>query len=93
MDALLVGDVQRLRLEGAGDRARAGELAREAHALLVAEGDHLDREGQALAGGVQRRHGLDRGDHAEIAVVVAGVAHGVDVRAEQQRRQSGPLPG
>ena len=43
---------------------------------------------------VQRRHGLDRGDHAEIAVVVAGVADGVDVRAEQQRRQRpGRSPG
>ena len=91
MRALRVDHVQRLRVERAGDRARAGELAREAHAFLVAEGHHLDREGQALAGAMQRRHGLDRGDHAEIAVVVAGVADRVDVRAEQQRRRSGPV--
>ena len=39
-----------LRIEGAGDRARAGQRGREAHAFLVAEGDHLDRERQALAG-------------------------------------------
>ena len=88
MGALGVDHVQRLRVERAGDRARAGELAREAHAFLVAERDHLDRERQTLAGAVQRRHGLDRGDHAEIAVVVPGVAHRVDVRAQQQRRQS-----
>ena len=50
MGALRVDDVQRLRVERAGDRARAGELAREAHAFLVAEGDHLDRERQPLAG-------------------------------------------
>ena len=92
MHALLVGDVQGLRLEGARDRARARELAREAHALLVAERDHLDREGQALAGGVQGCHGLDRGDHAEIAVIVAGVADRVDVRAQQERRQPGRSP-
>ena len=59
----------------------------ETHALLVAEGDHLDREGQRSPARVQRGHSLDRGDHAEIAVIVAGVAHGIDVRAEQQRRR------
>ena len=45
---------------------------------------------------MQRRDRLDRGDHAEIAVVVAGVADRVDVRAEQQRRQrraAGPRSG
>ena len=80
-----------MRIEGAGDGARARELAREAHAFLVAEGDDLDRKGQALARGMQSGDRLDRGDHAEIAVVVARVADRVDVRAEQQRRCVGPL--
>ena len=44
-----------LRIEGAGDRPRARELAREAHAFLVAEGYDLDRERQPLAGARAKR--------------------------------------
>ena len=79
-----------LRVQGGGiepsrDGSGAGQRDREAHALFVAECDDFDREGQALSPLVQSGHRLDRRDHAEAAVVLAGIAHRVDVRAENER--------
>ena len=57
---------------------------REAHALLVAEGEHLEREGQRDAAGAHLLDRDDAGDDAEVAVVAAGVDDGVDVRTDEQ---------
>ena len=42
---------------------------------------------QANAALLQRLRDFDRADHADVAVVVAAARHGVDVRADQDRRQ------
>ena len=88
-DAVGVAHVQGRRVEGPRHGARAVQRHREAHAFLVAEGQHLDREGQALEPAVKRGNRRDRGDDAQVAVVLAGVPHGVDVGADQQGRQAG----
>ena len=77
------------RIEHAGDGAAGEHRGREARAFLVAEGDHLDRERQPPPGGVQRGHALDAQHHPERAVVAAGIAHAVDMAADQQRRRAG----
>ncbi len=83
-DVIAVNGVEGCHVENARDGARTRQRDGEAHALLVAKGQHLDRERQALARCVQPVDGLDGREHAEIAVVDAGIAHGVDVRAQQQ---------
>jgi hypothetical protein len=76
---------QQLRLEPAGDHAAAEIGGAEAHALLLRERDKFEVEWQfelparQLLGDHQRR-----GD-PEPAVVLARIAHGVVVRADDQR--------
>lgn len=63
----------------------------EPRALLVGEGDDLDREGELFA---PRRERLDAGDgrdDAEHSVVLPGVPDGVEVRAEHERGGAGRL--
>ena len=92
-DAGPVDGVEIGRLESAGERARACEGDGKAHALLVAEGRDVDGEIQNLARFMQGRHGFDGGDHAEIAVIAPGVAHGIDMGAEDQHRRVGRSSG
>ncbi len=76
-------------VQRAAHRAAAEHGGAEAHAFLIAKAQHLDGEGQALARSRQRGDAFDAGNHAEHAVVAAGVAHGVEVGAEHQARQPG----
>jgi hypothetical protein len=81
---------QGFRLVDPGEAARAGQSVGEAHALLVAESDDLERDVEPSP---LRREALgeaERGERAERAVVAAGVAHGVDMRADHQRRGARP---
>ena len=55
-----------------------------AHALLVAEGQDLERERQRDAAGAQFLDRDDAGDDAEIAVEAAAVDDRVEMRADQQ---------
>ena len=48
-------------------------------------------KGNRLPAAVEIGDAGDRGDHAERAVLFAGVAHGVEMRAEHQTRQAGPV--
>src|SRR5690606_23858130 len=86
-DAGAVGAVEGARVEDARHRLRARQGHGETHALLVAEGEDLDREGQADTVAVERRYRLDGDDDAEVPVETTGVADRIDVRAEEQRRQ------
>ena len=83
-DSGSVGGFQHCRIERAGDRPAAEHRGSEAHALFVAEADHLDGEWQPLAPFVERRHAFDGAHHAEHAVVAAGVAYRVEMRPEHQ---------
>ena len=92
-DAGLVGDREPRRVEHAGAGGGRIERGRETRAFLVAEGEHVDAERQA--GGLGAREVLgrqDAGDDAERAVVLAGVDHRVDMRADQEaaRRRGAP---
>ena len=87
-DAADVPLVERVLRIGPGERARAGEGRAKADALLVAEGDDFDRVIEPLAALGQRLDDRERGERAIIAVVAPGVAHGVDVRAQHQRRRA-----
>ena len=90
-DPAAVDGVQDLRAERARHRAAAEQGGVEPGALLVGEADDLGRERQTPAGGVQRVDALDAGDDAEHPVVLARVTHGVQMRAEDERRQTRPL--
>ena len=56
----------------------------EPHAFLIAERDDFDCERQALSGRMQAPDAFDRAEDPEDAVVAAGVAHAVHVRAGKQ---------
>ena len=58
----------------------------EARALLVGEHDHPHRVPGRYAVVVQRAQGLERAQHAELAVVAAAARHRVRVRAHEHRR-------
>ena len=64
----------------------AHHVGREAHALLVGEEAHRDRPGRLDLGLVQARDDFEAGQDAEVAVVEATGAHGVDVRSGQNGR-------
>ena len=68
-----------------GDGLGAEQRGAEARALLVAEADQLQGEGELDV--VQPLGHGDRHDDPEHPVVGAGVRHGVEVGAEQQRGQ------
>src|SRR5260221_578001 len=87
--AVRIAGLEHCRFHRAGDGAAAQHGGAEAHAFFVAEAKHLDRKWQSLAPGRERGDALDRGDHAEHAVIAAGIAHGVEVRAEHQAGQAG----
>ena len=54
----------------------------KARALLLAEGRDLDGVLEPLARARELRHHGDGGEHAEAAVVAAGVDDGVEMRAD-----------
>ncbi len=60
------------------------KVALVALAFLLGKADHLEAERQAPAGAVQLAHAGHRHEDAQPAVVLAAVAHGVEVRAGQQ---------
>ena len=66
----------------AGEGAAAGLPV-----LLVEEDEELERVAEFRARFVERLHRFEAGDAARGAVVVAAVRHGVEVRAEEQRRK------
>ena len=74
------------------ERARAEEGGLVALAFLLGEADHLDAERQPPAARVQFAHAGHRHEDAEAPVVLAAVAHGVVVRAGQQRLRTGVAP-
>ena len=77
------------RVEAAGDRAAADIGRGEPHALLLGKRDHLEVERQPAAGAMQMLDRHQRRQNAEPAVVFAGIAHGVVVRADDQRLRAG----
>ena len=83
--------VERVLRVGSGKRARTGQRQAEAHALFVAEGDDFDGVPEPFPGRGERLDHGERGERAVIAVVAAGVAHRVDMRAQHQRRRAGAL--
>jgi hypothetical protein len=80
--ALGVALFQPLGPEAAGQCAAGQEGGGEALALLFGEGDQLQAHRQTPA--VQTLHGGHGDEDAEAAVVLAGVAHGVEVAAGEQ---------
>jgi hypothetical protein len=80
--ALGVALLQPLGSEAAGQCAAGQEGGGEALALLLGEGDQFQAHRQAPA--VQALHGGHGGEDAQAPVVLAGVAHGVEVAAGQQ---------
>ena len=71
LDARGIDQVEHGRLERTRHGRRAEQRFREAHPLLVAEGEDLDVERQAEAAGTNLLGGEDAGDDAEIAVIAA----------------------
>ena len=91
--AVLVGQVPPGLVPATGHRGRPEQRGAEPGALLVPERDDVEPEAERTDLGAQRADHLDRHEHAEDPVVPAGVAHGVQVRAEQQRRRLRVPPG
>ena len=89
----IVGLVEPRRIEGSCHRLAADERDAEAHAFLVAEAD--DFEGIRKLS-LARNEILDargRRQHAEEAVVLAGIAHAVDMRARHHDWRIGSIGG
>lgn len=83
-------EFQEVLVEGAGE-VRAAEVGRaEPEPLFVGEGGDLDGEGQPFAPVVQAFDAGEGGEDAERAIVLPGVAHGVEVRAEDEGPFSRP---
>ena len=74
-----VGAIEIRPIEASGDRAAAEQGRIEAHAFLVGEADDLHRERQARFARGEARHAFDGGDHAQHPIVLAGVAHRVQM--------------
>ena len=74
-------------LKLAGQRLATDQRVAEAHAFLVAECHDFDGEGQPSSGFGEGLHAVDGGHHAEHAIVLAGVTHRVEMRAQHQARQ------
>ncbi len=72
----------------AGQPAAAQQRNAEAGALFIRKACYLYRQRQALPAIVQPLHGFNRAQHAQHTVIASGVAHGIKVRAEQQRRRA-----
>ena len=81
--AVLVDEREQFGAERPGQRAAAQAADAEARALLIGEGDDIDGERQPPLGPVQPLHAGHGDEHAERPVVGAGVAHRVEVRAQQ----------
>jgi hypothetical protein len=88
--AIRIGLGEQRGIERSRDGAAAEQRRSKAHALLIAKADYLDGERQSRAGRVERSDAFDRAQHAEHAVVLAGVAHGVEVRPQHEARQPRP---
>ncbi len=82
-DAGGIGDRQRGGVERAGHRAAAEHGRGKTRAFFVAEGDDLDGERQPAPMRMQRRDAFDAEQDAERAVVAPGIAHAVQVAADQ----------
>ena len=80
-EAIGIGRIEPCRIERTRHRLAADQRDTEAHPFLVAEGHHLDGHRQPNATPVQVGHAGDRREDAEQAVIAAGVAHAIEVRA------------
>ncbi len=89
--AVRIDLVEQRRIERARHGATAEKCRTKAHALLVAKSDDFDRKGRARGRGVQRAHAFDRGDHTQHAVVLARVAHRIQMRPQHQARKARAL--
>ena len=78
---------QRIRRQDAERRAAAEQAEAEPDRFLAAEGGDGDVRGRGEARGVQGRDGGERRDHARRPVVVAAMAHAVEMRADQDARR------
>ena len=87
-----VGAIEVRRIETSRHRSAPEVRGAEAQALFIGEGEHLDREGQALARVMQALDCGDGDDHAERPVVLAGIADGIEVGTQQERRLSAFVP-
>ena len=74
-------------------RAAARQAVVEGEAFLVLPHHDFERAARGDARLVQRRHHLDRAQRTEVAIEVAAVGDGIDVRAEEHRRQRILRPG
>ena len=77
--------------EGAGEYAGGDHRRGKARAFLVGPVDHLDRREGLVAGAMQRAQSLQRGEDAERAVKLAAGRLGVEMAADADRRDVGPL--
>ena len=85
-DAVGVSLVEPRAVEMTGQRSRTEKGRLVALAFFFGEADDLDGVWQALARALQFAHADHRHEDAEPPVVLAGVAHGVVVRAGEQAR-------
>ena len=84
-----VGELQVGGFQPAGVGLAADVGPGEAHGLLLGKPEHLDRIGQRHAAAFQLGQRDDRQHDAQRAVEAAGVAHGVEVGAEQKGLRPG----
>ena len=68
-------------------RATARQAVVESEAFLVLPHHHFERAARGDARLVQRRYHLDRAERTQVAIEVAAVGDGIDVRAEEHRGQ------
>ena len=79
-----VGPLQQSAIESAGGRQAAQKRSAITHAFFLAERDHVDAKRQATP--AQGLHGRQAEQDPEHSVVLAGIGHGVQVRADRKDR-------
>jgi hypothetical protein len=85
-DASAIEMVQHCLVKATRHRATAQQGGLEAHALFLGKADHLDRKRKAPPRPVPLGNASQRQDDAQVAVIFAGIAHGIEVRASDQGR-------
>src|SRR6185312_4001778 len=79
--AVAIRESERLVLEYTRGRRRRRKRGWKARAFLVAERDHVDRHRRTALEVLDRN---DSGDDTERSIVIAGIDHAIQVRADQQ---------
>src|SRR5271165_5851276 len=80
-------------LEEAGDGPAAVDRVIKGDALFVCPHDDFERVPGRDAESIQRLDGFDRGQHTEIAIEIAAIGDGIDVRTEQDGFEIAPGSG